>query len=75
MQKLIVSSNPNREHHVCTGSRQGDWVVHACPDCDFELWDNLKTGELEIYNDHNISIEHSGFYIMPEYLNALNNRN
>lgn len=63
------------EKHECIGRKDGDWIKYTCPDCSYELWDNMKTGELKIFNDLHIHIQHSGFYIMPEYAKALENQN
>ncbi len=61
--------------HQCVGRKDGDWIKYFCPDCEYELWDNMETGELRIFNDHHIHIQHSGFYAMPEFVYALENRN
>ncbi|MCK6621528.1 MAG: hypothetical protein HUU32_00220 [Calditrichaceae bacterium] len=60
--------------HQCRAHRQGDWVVHTCPECDYQLWDNLRTGETKIFNSK-ADINHSGSYFPPAYQQALENRN
>jgi len=63
-----------RERHQCKSHRKGDWVVYTCPQCDYELRDNLKTGETKILNS-NPDVSHSGNYFPPAYLKALENQN
>ena len=52
--------------HTSKTTRKGDWVVYSCNECDFELWDNLKTGDTKIFNA-NPYANHSGSYVSPEY--------
>jgi len=49
------------EHHITEAKRVSDWVIHICPDCDFEFWDNLETDEIKLINS-NPHINHSGNY-------------
>lgn len=60
--------------HKCNTTRRGDWVVFSCMDCNFEFWDNLKTGDTKILNT-NPHANHSGSYISPAYRAALENQN
>ena len=36
----------NISYHTCRGTRVGDWIVYRCDECDYELRDNLLTGEM-----------------------------
>ena len=62
------------ERHQCHSYRDGDWIVHRCPKCDYEFRDNWRTGEIKIKNQK-IDINHSGSYFPEEYVNAFQNLN
>ena len=56
---------PPMERHACNATRNGDWILHRCPSCDFELWDNCRTGEFKVLNvkPH---VNHSGSVVAAE---------
>ena len=60
--------------HTCESKREGDWVVHKCSECAYEFWDNMKTGDTKIFNA-SVHIRHSGSYVSPNYLFAIENQN
>lgn len=68
-EKLMYQSNFCQllalKRHTCEATREGDWFIHRCPECDYELWDNWQTGELKVFNAK-AGIKHSGFYAPPE---------
>ena len=66
MHQLKFKELPVMERHKCDSYRSGDWVIHECPKCDFELWDNLLTGDTKVINAK-VNINHFGFYVSPEY--------
>jgi hypothetical protein len=49
------------ERHTCESVCDGDWIIHRCPKCDYELRDNWKTGEIKVFNSKS-DINHSGYY-------------
>jgi hypothetical protein len=53
------------ERHTCKATHEGDWIIHRCPKCDYELWDNWKTGDLKIFNAKE-NINHTGFFVASE---------
>jgi hypothetical protein len=66
MQQAVYKKYPVTERHRCESYRIADWVIHECPKCDYELWENLLTGELKVINAK-VNINHSGLYVSPEY--------
>ena len=64
MYHAKLDVDPVPDTHTCVATREGDWIVHRCPICDYELWDNWKTGDLQIFNSK-INIQHSGSYVDP----------
>ncbi len=60
--------------HTCEAFRAGDWIIHKCPKCAYELWDNLQTGEMKVFNTK-VNINHSGFYVSPESYDLSKNIN
>lgn len=58
---MIVRRHDVAESHICTSRRDGDWIIHACDECDYELRDNWRTGEL-IVNNAKTTVNHSGSY-------------
>ena len=74
MLELNFSSNGHRERHLCEGSRQGDWLVYTCPQCDYQFWDHWQTGEIKVVNPKP-DVHHSGSYFPPEYQQALSRVN
>jgi len=74
MAGLSFESVGKTVSHQCQSYRDGDWIVHKCPICDYELRDNWRTGELVIKNSK-IDINHSGNYFPAEYMEVLENQN
>ncbi len=67
--------DPSKQiRHNCHATREGDWVIYRCSDCDYEMHDNLKTGETRILNSDPI-YTHRGEYISTAFVNAFENRN
>ncbi|RMF60749.1 MAG: hypothetical protein D6743_14530 [Calditrichaeota bacterium] len=71
---LKFGSSPRYEHHECVSFRDGDWIIHRCPKCDYELRDNWRTGELVIKNSK-ININHSGAYFPEVYAESFTDQN
>lgn len=68
--KLKKYSKENQVSHSCEAYRDQQWIVYSCVDCDYELRENLNTGELKVKNPKP-NIRHSGSYISEEYHQAL----
>ena len=54
------------KEHNCIAIKNNNWIVFMCPYCNYEMLDNLVTGE-KIYRNVKADIRHSGFYSPPEY--------
>ncbi|MFQ5676291.1 MAG: hypothetical protein ACE5G1_10370 [bacterium] len=67
--EMEFSPSPKYQTHHCTSFRSGDWLIHKCPECDYELRDNWRTGELIIRNGK-VNINHSGCYFPEEYADS-----
>ena len=74
MRQIVSRENPVMEHHRCKSSRIADWVIHECPKCDYQLWENVLTKEIKVLNAKQ-NISHSGFYAPEEYYKSTNNLN
>jgi hypothetical protein len=61
MSHRVVYQQATQSHH-CEAHREGDWIVFTCPECDYQLKDNLVTGEMQIANAKR-DIAHSGEYL------------
>ena len=72
MRQAVYKNYPIMERHRCKSYRVADWVIHECPKCDYELWENLLTGETKIINAK-VDVNHSGFYVPEDYSNPLKN--
>lgn len=53
-----------KEKHVCSAMRVGEWIEYSCPSCDYKLRKNIHTREIVVEN-MKFEINHSGVY-MPE---------
>ncbi len=62
------------ERHICESYRHGDWIVHHCPLCNYELRENWRTGEISVRNPK-LKIKHSGSYFPTEYQSIFENLN
>jgi len=60
--------------HQCQSFRNGDWIIHRCIQCDYELRDNWRTGEMIVKNGKK-EINHSGSYFPEEYSEVYRNVN
>ena len=56
-----IEMTKNKVIHKTTGVLQGDWIIYRCALCDYELQDNIKTGELVVKNAKT-EIGHKGTY-------------
>lgn len=74
MRQIVSRENPVTEHHRCESSRIADWVIHECPKCDYQLWENVLTKEIKVLNAKK-NISHSGFYAPEEYYKSTDNLN
>jgi len=72
--ELKFETAANYEHHVCESYRDADWIIHRCPQCDYEMRDNWRTGELIVKNSK-VRINHSGSYFPEEYIDSFENQN
>jgi hypothetical protein len=66
MTNIQFNSTQNTEKHECEAHHIGDWIVYTCPQCDYELKKNWKTGELFVENVK-AKISHFGSYAPPQY--------
>ena len=66
MAEMIIKKSVERELHTCESRRTGDWIVFTCPKCDYELRDNVRTGELTVSNSK-ADVYHSGIHHPIEY--------
>jgi hypothetical protein len=74
MFKLDFEPTPHLVHHQCTGTRQGEWITYRCAQCDYEMHENWRTGEMQIRNAKR-DIRHSGSYFPMEYKSAYEDLN
>ena len=74
MQQSNLNVHSVSERHACEATCEGDWVIHRCPKCDYELWDNWQTGEIKALNAK-ANINHSGYYVPSEYQEPFENAN
>jgi hypothetical protein len=74
MQQSNCIVHPVSERHACEPTCEGDWIIHRCPKCDYELWDNWQTGEIKVLNAK-ANINHSGYYVPTEYQLPFENAN
>jgi hypothetical protein len=66
---------PDFEHHECSGTRNGDWIIFLCPQChDYERRLNWRTGETTARNV-SATIDHNGRYSPRELKEAFENAN
>ena len=70
----MIRIKPASERHECIPQRKGDWIVYNCPSCDYQLWDNMETGETKVFNAKT-DIRHSGSYFPTAYQKTLENLN
>jgi len=74
MLKFDATQPSDVEHHICHSYREGEWIVHQCQQCDYELRDNWHSGEMQVRNSK-VGINHSGFYFPEEYQQFYESRN
>ncbi len=74
MLKATALPASNFQHHECESTREGDWIIYRCPKCNYELWDNWRTGALEVKNPK-LEIKHTGSYVPVEYRAGYENLN
>lgn len=78
MARLIdidFNRTPDLEHHQCSATRDGEWIIFHCPKCrDYERRLNWRTGETKARNVR-ATIDHSGRYFPREFKEAFENSN
>jgi len=74
MFKLEFEHTPHIPHHQCDSLRHGEWIVYRCPQCDYEMRENWRTGEMQVRNVKR-DIRHSGSYFPTEYQSAFSDLN
>lgn len=72
--KVKSNPSPNVELHRCEGFREGDWIIYLCEQCNYELRDNQRTGELIVHNPK-AEVNHSGSYFPSSYRQTFGNLN
>lgn len=51
------------EHHPCTSTRDGDWIIFRCGRCpDYERRMNWRTGASQVHNPQP-DFQHSGHHV------------
>jgi len=51
MQEVAFGPTSGPDHHECTSTRSGDWIVFRCPRCpDYERRLNWRTGATHALN-------------------------
>jgi len=66
MRQAVYRKYAVIERHRCESSRIADWVIYECPKCDYQLWENLVTGEMKVLNAK-VNISHYGLFVAEEY--------
>lgn len=66
---IRIKNSAKVTYHKCIASPDGDWVIYHCDECDYELRDNLRTGQLIVRNART-EINHSGSYCPTEFCQA-----
>lgn len=69
MSELKPRNGEKTERHLCHSRQEGDWIIYTCPDCDYELRDNWRTGEMTVANAK-ADVDHSGSHYPSEYLGS-----
>lgn len=72
MKKYLPEQAP--EKHLCESYRKDDWIIYTCVKCDYELRENLVTGEMKVKNAK-ANVRHSGSYIPAEHIQKMNSNN
>jgi hypothetical protein len=55
------------DHHECTSTRDGDWIVFLCPRCpDYERRINWRTGTSQV-RSVSPEVRHSGQHVPLEH--------
>ena len=66
---------PQQTTHTIIGVRKEGWIMYACPECGYQLWDRWSTGEINVLNDTNPSISHEGVYVDADFQTAMSRMN
>jgi hypothetical protein len=74
MMKFHGNFHSDSDRHICESYRNGDWIIHSCPRCDYQLRENWRTGEMSVRNSK-LNIKHSGSYFPREYQGIFENQN
>lgn len=62
MSKFIDFNSTEWEKHECHSTREGDWIVFECPQCDYTRRMNWKTGEMKVSGGE-MQVLHSGTHL------------
>lgn len=73
-RKLVNEKNAMKEIHNCISHRDGDWIIYICEQCNYELRENWRTGEM-IVKHADVNVKHFGEYFPREYREAFENLN
>jgi hypothetical protein len=66
MKQVEFGSPEGPDHHECTSTRVGDWLIFRCPLCpDYERLLNWRTGASHARNVRP-DLRHSGRYVPIE---------
>lgn len=74
MHAYDLTPPPAAAHHQCHGYRDGEWIVYACRECDYEMREHRETGEMKVKNVK-MQIRHSGAYVAPEFYGCIDSLN
>ena len=67
MQEVEIGPPSGPDHHECTSTTEGDWIIFRCRRCpDYERWLNSHTGETRAWNVRP-ELRHSGHLVPIEY--------
>ena len=67
MQEVAFGPALGPDHHECTSTRSGDWIIFRCPRClDYERRLNWRTGASHARNVRP-DLRHSGRHVPIEY--------
>lgn len=66
----ITFTNGQAPEHICTATRQGDWIIYRCPLCpDYERRINLRTDQMTICGKN--EYRHAGSFSGTDNMDAL----
>jgi hypothetical protein len=65
---------PPVKSHACESLREGDWIIYHCSRCNYQLRENLSSGEIVVRNAK-AKIRHFGTYFPIGFKEAFSNQN